>query len=94
MKFGKHDITTELDGHGSTKTTSTQYREGMLSGNVKEYYEVRHLVSSDLEVMAQFSAFHRELANDHTMLDPAFRIEGKGKGDRWYTINCYTRIVR
>ena len=94
MKYGRHDTITELDQHGSTKRTTKQYREGRVSGNTKEYYEIRHQVANDLEVLAQFSAFHRELSGDPTMLDPQFRIEGRGKGERWYTVNCYTRIVR
>lgn len=94
MKYGRHDTITELDQHGSTKTTSAHYREGKMTGNTKEYYEIRHQVGSPLEEMAQFSAFHREFSTDKTMLDPQFKIEGKGKGDKWYTVNCFTRIVR
>jgi len=96
MNYGKKEVIIALDDdNGSTKTISSSYREGAVIGNVRERYEIRHKVNSDLEEFAQFNAFYKEYTNDPSMLDVEFRVEGRNNTDgKRFTVNCYTRIVR
>lgn len=95
MEFGKKKTITNLDDDGSIKEDITSYRDGKVSGNIKEYYEIRHKVSNDLEEYAQFNSFYKEYTADPTILDPVFKTEGRLNRDgRRFAIHCYTRIVR
>ena len=96
MKYGKHSITQAIDDKGSSKTSTTKFRDGLPTGVTEEYFEYRNKVLNDLEVMAQFSKFYKEVKDDHTMLHPSFKIDGRFEsGDgRVFTINCFTRVMK
>lgn len=95
MQFGNKKTVVALDDNGSTKTIDMNIRDGQVTGNIREFFEIRHKVGNDLEEYAQFNSFYKEYTTDPTMLDPMFRVEGRNNKDgKRFTVNCFTRVIR
>lgn len=93
IKYGKQRLEATLDEHGSTMAVETHFKDYNEVGHRVEYFEIRNRVASNLEEISQLMAFQKQYSADPTMLEPTIRIEGRNKGDKWYIVNCYKKIV-
>lgn len=93
IKYGMQRLEATLDDNGSRMAVETHFKDYNEVGSRVEYFEIRNRVGSNLEEISQIMAFQKQFSNDPTMLEPTIRIEGRNKGDKWYTVNCYKKIV-
>lgn len=91
MQFGTVKKTDVLEDGLSTVTTKTSYKNYEKVGVPSRYYEIRKMASNELEIVANFSGFLKELGKDVTKCDPVFRIENFGHAVKpTFTVSCYT----
>jgi hypothetical protein len=89
--FGKIKNRNVIDDKGSTMTQAINYMEGNVMYPIRRDYEFRHrLEKTDIARIAEIA---EDLINDSTKLDVSLRIEKKPKDDKYYLVECYTKLV-
>lgn len=90
-QYGKVKNKNVIDDKGSTMTQAVNYMEGKIMYPIRRDYEFRHLLSKT--EISRITEIVEDLINDPTKLDTSVRIEKKPKQDKYYLVECYTKLV-